>query len=112
MLAKKNKISRINFLSVLKEGSFFYSLNFDFCYKKELSNQKKFSCVISKKIVKKSTTRNLIKRRVYNILRNNLKKIKNGIWIIIFVKKDISKLPYHLVEKEIINFFKKEKLCL
>ncbi|MDI3480858.1 MAG: ribonuclease protein component [Tepidanaerobacteraceae bacterium] len=61
---------------------------------------------ISKKIGK-SVVRNRIKRRIKELFRHNIENIKKGIDIIISIKKDISKMDYKDLKREIKNILKR-----
>ena len=63
------------------------------------------------KIEKKSTKRNKIRRRVYEILRHQYKFIKKGFDILIILQDpEISKKKYLEIEKELKNALQKAKL--
>ena len=87
---KKNK----DFQKVLKKGECKRSnLLFVVFLKNELQNSR-FGFVVSLKVSKKATERNLIKRRLREIVRLNLDKIKEGYDIVIIAKKQANKATY------------------
>ena len=76
----------------------------------EVSEPGQFSFVIPNKIKKTSVGRHLIKRRLTAAVEKLLITIKPGFSAIIFVKKDISTLPFTEVEKEVVELLKKAKI--
>ena len=75
----------------------------------------RFGFVVSNKVTKKAPQRNLIRRRIREIIRLNIKKISRGYdFIIIVSPKIINKegkvLPFSEIEKYVINAFKKANL--
>lgn len=112
MLSKKQKVNKKLFEEVFNEGRVFHS---DFLYLKislleNKSDKSKFAFTISKKIAKKASDRNLIKRRGFAILRENKENILNGFVIIFFTKKGIEKLKYTDFKNEVILLLKKANL--
>ncbi len=95
MFKKKQRFNRKDFKKVFKEGKRINNKNISISY---IYNDKtKTSVVVGKKIAKKATERNLLRRRVYFILRKNFDLVKNK-QIIVFVKKNIT---YGILKKEI-----------
>lgn len=72
-----------------------------------IKEDKRYFIVISKKISKKAVVRNLLKRRIKYIIRqNNLK----DIFLIIFVKKGIEELSFPELNNNLISVFKQSKI--
>ena len=79
---------------------------------KSLNNDLKisrFAFVISTKIDKRATKRNLVKRRLREIIRLNLKNMKSGYDILIIAKKGIVEKSYQELEKELSYLLKRIK---
>lgn len=111
MLPKKNKLNRSIFNEVFKKGVFkntpFFNVKI-INYKETPNNIGLFSIIISKKVVKKATKRNLIKRRFYNIIFQNkdlIQNTKNKVYLF-FLKEDISFVNFDNLSKKITSFLK------
>ena len=63
--------------------------------------------VVSKKVAKKATDRNKIKRRVAEIVRVNWDKITPGYNLIISLKQDIATLDQSKLEHEVLECLKR-----
>lgn len=63
--------------------------------------------VIGKKVSKKSTERNLLKRRVREILKKSISNIQGNYDIILAPLPQANKLSFKEAEKEITEMFKK-----
>ena len=70
----------------------------------------KFAVVVPKKVAPRAVLRNKFRRRIYEIIRNNISNISSGYTIIITVKTDISKLNHSLLQNKIIDGFSKSRL--
>lgn len=92
----------------MKKGVFLHGNNF---YLKVLDRQddKKslFSFVVPAKIIKTSVGRHQIKRKMTAVVEKVLNKIKPSLSILMFLKKDVSHLPYSAIEKEILILLSK-----
>lgn len=107
MLSKKNRLTKEEFDIVFKNG---ISKNSEYFHIKILETKdsdKKFAFVASKKIIKGAIKRHLLKRRVYSIVRNFLENIREGIFVIFFLKKEGSNISFEETEKDIQNIIKK-----
>jgi len=89
---KTGKTAKANFLCIkFKENKFPYS---------------RFGFIVSKKVTKKASGRNLIKRRLRNCLRLKISKIKEGFDAIIIAKPVIFGKKYREIETEIDSLLK------
>lgn len=70
----------------------------------------RFGIVISAKVSKKATVRNLIKRRLTEVIRLNLDKIKPGFDVMILVKSASVGKPYAELEEKLGGLFDKARL--
>ncbi len=76
-------------------------------------NGPKFGIVVSKKIDKKATARNKIRRRVSEALRTLLPRLRQDIFCVFFVKKEINKASFKKIKKQISKisqFFKENTM--
>lgn len=108
MLSKANRITKdTDFKLLAKSGRSFYSPLFTFKALKTKEPQSRFGVVISAKISKKATERNRIKRKITEIIRFNLPKIKPGILTMILVKKTVLTKTFQEIKAETEALLKK-----
>lgn len=67
----------------------------------------RFAVIVSKKLDKRSTRRNLIKRRIKEAVRLNLDRIKRGVDLVFLTKPEIIGRNYKEIENEILCLLKK-----
>lgn len=90
MLAKANRITKEKeFALINKLGRSFYSPVLMVKIKPNDLNISRFATIVSNKVSKKATQRNLIRRRLSEIIRLNLNKIKSGFDILVIVSPKI-----------------------
>lgn len=98
----------------MKEGVFVHETNLYLRYLApaplELHRASIFSFVVPNKVKKTSVGRHLIKRRLTAAVEKLLITLKPGLSAVIFAKKDISKLPFAEVEKEVMELLRKAKM--
>ncbi len=70
----------------------------------------RFTVIISKKVIKKATARNLVRRRITEIIRLRLVKIKPGFDCVLNVKENLVSVKYLELEQIIYNLFSKADL--
>ena len=111
MLPQKRKVGTELFPLVLKGGKTVSSEHLSFKFVQIPSIQEnKFSFVVSGKVSKKTTERNLLKRRGYAVIKKNgvLKKIPlAGVF---FAKSGATKLSYSALEQEINSLLVKARI--
>lgn len=111
MLTKKYRLTKKkDFDKVAKGGKFFKE---NFLVLKKIKNNLQWTrvgFVVSQKISKKAVVRNKIKRRLREIVKVNLNKIKSGYDIIFFTKKGIEKKEFLEIKKIIENLLQKAEL--
>jgi len=105
MLEKKNRIPSKIMDNVIKSGKSFHADTF---YGKILLNDIKnprFAVILSAKMIKKSTDRHLLKRRIVCVIREFLKKYPQTLTkpfdLVIFPKKGVLLLNYPQILSEI-----------
>lgn len=105
MIAKKNKLSRKDFLVCSKSTNLLFSPLFSLKYKINNLEFGRWSVVVSKKLSKKAVERNKIKRRVYEVLAKHLLVYKiDGI---IYPKPAVLNLDYEKLSFEIDSLVSK-----
>ncbi len=104
MLPKQNRLNlRKEFFSLKKDGKMINSETFGLLFAKGESS--KFNFIVSTKISKKAVERNLVKRRLREIVRQMPKPPQvNGVFL---CKKSILNKTYQELKKEVENVFNK-----
>ena len=73
----------------------------------------RFSVIVSKKISKSAVKRNLIRRRIYEIVRHNIKPDSPAIDIAISVySPEILSMPHAELEKQVVNLLRSAKFVV
>jgi ribonuclease P protein component len=108
MLPLKSRVKKDLFPKIMKEGVFLHSPNF---YMRFIRNKPDspplFSFVLPNKVIKTSVGRHLLKRKMSAVVEKLLITQKPSISAILFAKKDVSKMPFGEVEKEIQELLNK-----
>jgi ribonuclease P protein component len=102
MLARPNRLTKdTDFKKIAKSARPIHSAHF--ILKKITCSDKesKFGIVVSAKVSKKSTVRNKIRRRLQEILRINLNKIKKGFKVMIVVKTSAVNKDYQEIRRDL-----------
>jgi ribonuclease P protein component len=113
MLPSKNRLRNRKDLGVIhRQGRFFSSGSFSL--KKMLSEKEDLRVAFSVGLSfsKKAVERNGMKRRMREIVRKNLSKIKRGYDLIIMAKKSASELDTRSLEREMMGLFQKANLII
>jgi len=106
-LAKDRDIKR-----VLVRGRSFFSPLFRVRLIANGLEPSRFAIVISSKVSKRATVRNLIKRRLTEIIRLNLAAIKPGYDVMITVSNRALPAGYHELETQLLTDFKKARIVI
>lgn len=111
MLPRPHRLTKEkDFERVYRKGKFFAQ---DFLICKILENNfnlTRFGIVVGIKVSKKTTKRNQVKRRLREMVRLKLDKIKKGFDVIVIVKPEIVNKEYQEIDKIVIKLFKKAGL--
>ncbi|OIP74780.1 MAG: ribonuclease P protein component [Parcubacteria group bacterium CG2_30_36_18] len=111
MVPKKNRLQKkTEIVRVFKKGKGFKE---DFLILKLVKNnleKSRFSFIISQKVSKKATTRNKIKRRLSEIVRLKLKKIKKGIDVILIACPGLEEKDFWEIEESLDKLFLRANL--
>lgn len=110
MLAKKNRLKKNKeFDSVFKEGKTVYGgiLGIKICPNN--LNINRFGVLLSTKVSKQATIRNIYKRRIKDVLKHQNPQIKIGYDCVIIVLPAIINKNYQEIETEIKTAFNKLK---
>ena len=112
MLSSENRLKkRKEFGFIYKNGKIIYSKNLNVIYVNTNRKVFRIGFSISKK-VGKAVIRNRIKRRLSEIIRNNLNLIKNEYNYVIIVKPGIDQLNFFQLKDELLNILKKGNLLV
>ncbi|MBQ6461347.1 ribonuclease P protein component [Candidatus Saccharibacteria bacterium] len=72
----------------------------------------RFAVVISKKVMKTAVGRNRIRRRIYEVLRKNIKYIpKEMDYVFVVFSKDVIEMPLNELEKLLGELVAEAKVC-
>lgn len=111
MLPKQNRLrKKKDFEKVLREGRWIKN---GFLFLKWIFNDLKisrFGFVVSKKISKKSTLRNKIKRRLREIIKRELPEIKKGIDGVFISKTGLEKKGFQQLEEAVVKILTKARI--
>jgi len=111
MLPRENRLKKEeDFKKVFKKGRGFTNDLFVLKVIKNNLDISRFAFVISKKISKKATIRNRIKRRLDNVIRVDLPKIKKGWDGIIIVLPGAEIKDFKEIEEDINQLLEKARL--
>lgn len=110
MLSREYKLKKEkDFKRVFSRGRH-YQLNFiKLKVSKNNLQKNRFGCIVGLKVSKKATQRNKVKRKIEEIIRLKLDKLKQGFDIVIMVDTIVTEKNYGEIEEELINLFKKAK---
>jgi ribonuclease P protein component len=113
MLAKVNRLKKKKDIEkVFEKGKGFKE---DFLILKIVKNDlenSRFAFVVPRKISKKATLRNKIKRRLRELVRLKIKKIKKGMDLVLLALPGLEKKDFWQMEKIINRLFAKAKLYI
>lgn len=102
MLPKKRKVGTELFPTILKRGKTVSSKYFSFKFAPVSgATESRFSFVVSGKVSKKATERNLLRRRGYVVLKKNNALKKIPVAGVFFARSGATKLSYGALEQEV-----------
>lgn len=111
MLAKVNRLAKKSDIDNLfqrgkRARSPFFAVSF--CIN-DLKNSR-FATVVANKVTKKATIRNRLRRQIREIIRLNLSKFSHNYDILINISKNCLEQDYRLLEKELLDLLKRNKI--
>jgi ribonuclease P protein component len=111
MLTKQHRLTKErDFKQVLTLGKSFFGPSFKLRYLAKKEGPLRVAVVVSAKISKKATVRNKLKRRIRDIFRLNLDKIKDNYDIITYLSHQSLKKSYPELKQEVLVSLNKAKL--
>ena len=103
-LPKKNRLSgRKDIEDVFKKGKTLNSGSFRIRYLVDGSNSKMFGISVSSKVFKKATERNRVRRRLSEMIRKNIFRIRHNLKAVISVKRGFLDNDDRKIEKVLIE---------
>ncbi|HCC05560.1 TPA: ribonuclease P protein component [Patescibacteria group bacterium] len=106
MLKKKQRLSRADFTNLLKKGKRLHSPYFSLLYMG--AQETKCGLVVGKKIAKKATMRNKVRRQIYAIFGENL-TVLSKVHCALLTRPNITSLTYFELKMEIEKLIKNLK---
>ncbi|PIR58080.1 MAG: ribonuclease P protein component [Parcubacteria group bacterium CG10_big_fil_rev_8_21_14_0_10_38_31] len=110
MLPKKRRVDKNSFKKLFKNGKTIKSEVFTLKIRYTGNSLNKFSVVVPISVEKMATKRNKLKRRGRSILVKNIDKIKNGIDVAVFIKKEAKDLKFADFNRELTTLLEKSGL--
>lgn len=104
MLAKQNRLRKNrDFESIFKSGRSVKEKFFLLKFKKNNLRESRFAFVVSLKVSKKAVVRNKIRRRMSEVIRLNLDKIKTGYDFVFVSSPGIENQGFEDIKKSILK---------
>lgn len=107
MLPQKHRLPKKEIDLILRNGKYFVAKNFILKYKKNNAESSRACLIVSAKVSKKATKRNLIKRRLRYALYLIFKKNPAKLDIVLIAKPTILSKKYSEIFKELSDAFYK-----
>ncbi len=109
MLSQKNKIKDKDLISLIFNKGEFKKTRLFNLYILKLSPPRQFLVVVSKKLQRRAIKRNLIKRRVYNTINNNIDSFKKNVKVILIAKEGLLNETAQSIKKDLKDLFIDDK---
>ena len=111
MLSAANRLrKRKDFDEVYGQGRGVSGPLFNVRFRGNKLSQTRFAFVVGKKAEKTSPGRNLAKRRMRSIVRNNLDGFKPGLDIVVTARRPAIGVDFAVFERELLKVFKRARL--
>ena len=111
MLPKANRLTKeTDFKQLAKKGKSFHSPLFIIKVLTTKNSVSRFGVVISTKVSKKAVIRNIIKRRITEVIRLLLPKMKLGFMMMILAKPIVANKNYQEIKEDIEKLFSKVRM--
>jgi ribonuclease P protein component len=99
-----------DFQKIYRRGDYFFSPHLIIRYLLNSNNYSRFAFVVSSKVAPKAVDRNLIKRRLSEVIRLNLEHLVSGRDIIIIAKKPLLAQKFLSQKENLILLLKRAKI--
>ncbi|MFH1367470.1 MAG: ribonuclease P protein component [Patescibacteria group bacterium] len=100
-----------DFQKIYRRGDYFFSPHLIIRFLPNSKNLSRFAFVVSAKVAPKAVDRNLVKRRLSEIIRLNLDHLAVGLDLIIIAKKSLLTQEFANQKENLIILLKKAKIC-
>ncbi len=111
MLAGANRLKRKkDFERAFKQGRGFREGFLSFKAVENGSETTRFGFIVGQKVSKKATIRNKIKRRLRELVKDNLPRVKNGLDVVIITGRGVEKETLMETKENFNKLFQKGKL--
>ena len=108
MLPKENRLKKKrDFEEVFKKGKTFRESFLFLRVKENNLKQNRFGFIVSSKISKKAVVRNKIKRRLREITKEYLPRVKTGVDVVLITKPGIETKGFPEIKEILIKLFEK-----
>jgi len=108
MLPKNQRVTKKLFDQVYTLGKSFHTPHlFLKVLKSKIANKNLASVVVSKKVAKKAHDRNKIKRQTLSLLNPYIKGKKDGLQVLVFMKKGGDSITFRDLRKEVDEVWKR-----
>ena len=113
MLSNINRLrKKKDFEKVLKEGKSFKEDFLILKIKKNKLEELRFGFIVSQKVSKKAVVRNKIKRRLREVIKEEIKRIKKGFDIILITLPETEIKDFQKIKTTIEKLFKKARISI
>ncbi len=109
MLPKSKRLKTADFKAFSGKVRRFFSPNISLAVAPNKETAGKFAVVVSKKVSGKAAERNLLKRRIFSVIRER-KIEKQGFLAVFYPKKTSLDLSYANLKEEVISLLKEAKI--
>ena len=111
MLPKKNRLKKEkDFQRIFKKGKWFKDGFLFLKIAKSDSCNSRFGFSVSKSFSKKASLRNKTKRKLRELVKTRIKKIKKGVDVLIIVRPGLEKKSSSEIEKSLDDLFRRADL--
>lgn len=111
MLSRKNSLKRKkDFQRVFKEGKGFKEDSIILKVAKNNTKEMRFGFIVSEKVSKKATLRNKVKRRLRELVKARLDRMRKGIDVVLIALPGLAGKDFKQMEKSANRIFFKAKI--
>ncbi|MCC2631099.1 MAG: Ribonuclease [Candidatus Paceibacter sp.] len=112
MLPSSRRVSRILFEKTLHNGKVFHGAFFSLRIGSVEGEPTKAAMVVSKKIDKRATKRNTLRRRGYRVLAKHIGSMQPGFTVLFFAKKGAEAVSEQVLEASMVESLKQAKVYI
>lgn len=105
MLPKKNRIPSKCISNILQKNDYIHSPFFVIYTKKINKQDKKYAVIVGKKVSKRATKRNYLKRVSRNVIIENIGNLKEGVAFVLVLKKPTDSASFQEIKEKAEKLF-------